>query len=137
MNFLSIVNERRASFHLGGNDDDLSNDSPPKTSPMPSESLKRVSRINTHRRLLEYECCLFVRIKQDSSLTKLANDSALKKENFLKLAEKAAHTSASSSTVKPDDKVAQDRFMQFQKQAKLKAEQVKLFAIIFSSVHIR
>lgn len=58
-------------------------------------------------------------------MTKLANESALKKENFLKLAEKAAHTSAPSSTVKPDDKVAQDRFMQFQKQAKLKAEQVK------------
>ena len=37
----------------------------------------------------------------------------------------AASTSAPSSTVKPDDKVAQDRFMQYQKQAKLKAEQVK------------
>lgn len=51
--------------------------------------------------------------------------STLKKENFLKLAAMAANTSAPSSTVKPDDKVAQDRFMQYQKQAKLKAEQVK------------
>ncbi len=40
------------------------------------------------------------------------------------LAAIAASTSAPSSTVKPDDKVAQDRFMQYQKQAKLKAEQV-------------
>jgi hypothetical protein len=42
----------------------------------------------------------------------------------LTLAAIAASTSAPSSTVKPDDKVAQDRFMQYQKQAKLKAEQV-------------
>jgi hypothetical protein len=44
-------NERRASFHLGGNDDDLSNDSPPRTSPASKqtgegESLKRVNSIN-------------------------------------------------------------------------------------------
>lgn len=45
MDCLILVNERRPSFHLGGNDDDLSNDSPPKTSPMSSETLKRVSRI--------------------------------------------------------------------------------------------
>jgi hypothetical protein len=63
--------------------------------------------------------------KKDSSLSKLASGSSLKKENFLTLAAMAASTSASSSTVKPDDKVAQDRFMQYQKQAKLKAEQVK------------
>lgn len=42
----------------------------------------------------------------------------------MSLAAKTATTSASSSTVKPDDKIAQDRFMQYQKQAKLKAEQV-------------
>ncbi len=42
-------NERRASFHLGENDDDLSNDSPPlRTSPTSKqtgegESLKRVN----------------------------------------------------------------------------------------------
>ncbi len=40
------------------------------------------------------------------------------------LAAMAATTSAPSSTVKPDDKVAQDRFVQYQKQAKLKLEQV-------------
>jgi hypothetical protein len=42
----------------------------------------------------------------------------------LTLAAMAATTSAPSSTVKPDDKVAQDRFVQYQKQAKLKLEQV-------------
>ncbi len=63
--------------------------------------------------------------EKDSSLSKLASGSSLKKENFLTLAAMAASTSAPSSTVKPDDKVAQDRFMQYQKQAKLKAEQVK------------
>jgi hypothetical protein len=49
----------------------------------------------------------------------------LRKDNLLTLASLAASTPAPSSTVKPDDKVAQDRFMQYQKQAKLKAEQVK------------
>ena len=48
----------------------------------------------------------------------------MKKENLLKLASLAASTSTSTATVKPDDKFAQDRFMQYQKQAKLKAEQV-------------
>jgi hypothetical protein len=62
---------------------------------------------------------------KDSSLSKLASGSSLRKENFLTLAAMAASTSTPSSTVKPDDKVAQDRFMQYQKQAKLKAEQVK------------
>jgi hypothetical protein len=43
--------ERRANFHLGGNDDDLSDDSPPRTSPTSKqigegESLKRVNLIN-------------------------------------------------------------------------------------------
>ncbi len=43
--------EQRASFHLGGNDDDLSNDSPPRTSPTSKhigegESLKRVNSID-------------------------------------------------------------------------------------------
>ncbi len=61
---------------------------------------------------------------KDSSLSKLASGSSLRKENFLTLAAMAASTSTPSSTVKPDDKVAQDRFMQYQKQAKLKAEQV-------------
>ena len=28
------LNERRANFHLGGNDDDLSDESPPRTSPL-------------------------------------------------------------------------------------------------------
>jgi hypothetical protein len=42
----------------------------------------------------------------------------------LTLAAMAATTSTTSSTVKPDDKVAQDRFVQYQKQAKLKLEQV-------------
>lgn len=46
MHLFVLVNERRASFHLGGNDDDLSNDSPPKTSPMSSDTLKRVSPIH-------------------------------------------------------------------------------------------
>jgi len=50
----------------------------------------------------------------------------LKKDNLRTLAATMAATaSAPSSTVKPDDKVAQDRFMQYQKQAKLKAEQVR------------
>jgi hypothetical protein len=62
---------------------------------------------------------------KDSSLSKLASGSSLKKEKFLTLAALAASTPASSSTVKPDDKIAQDRFMQYQKQAKLKAEQVR------------
>ncbi len=62
---------------------------------------------------------------KDSSLSKFAGGSSLKKDNFLSLAAAAASTSTpTSSTVKPDDKVAQDRFMQYQKQAKLKAEQV-------------
>lgn len=44
-------NERRPSFHLGGNDDDLSDDSPPRTSPTSKqigdgESLKRVNLIS-------------------------------------------------------------------------------------------
>ena len=61
---------------------------------------------------------------KDSSLSKLAS-GALKKDNLLTLAAMAVSTSAPTSTVKPDDKVAQDRFMQYQKQAKLKAEQVE------------
>jgi len=44
-------NERRASFHLGGNDDDLSDDSAPRTSPTSKQtgegdSLKRVNSNN-------------------------------------------------------------------------------------------
>ncbi len=43
--------EQRANFHLGENDDDLSNDSPPRTSPTlkqtgEGDSLKRVTKIN-------------------------------------------------------------------------------------------
>jgi len=71
---------------------------------------------------------------KDSSLSKLASGSSLRKENFLTLAAMAASTSTPSSTVKPDDKVAQDRFMQYQKQAKLKQEQVKkkkIFLVLF------
>ncbi len=69
--------------------------------------------------------------EKDSSLSKLAGGSSLKKENFLTLAAMAANTTAPSSTVKPDDKVAQDRFMQYQKQAKLKAEQVNQWSQFF------
>ena len=121
--------ERRASFHLGGNDDDLSDDSPPRTSPSSKqpgegEALKRVNSIDRFALLIYLSFFLFS--KKDSSVSKLASGSSLRKENFLTLAAMAASTSTASSTVKPDDKVAQDRFMQYQKQAKLKAEQVKL-----------
>jgi hypothetical protein len=99
--------DRRANFHLGGNDDELSDASPPRTSP-------------TSKHIGEGEA-----LKRDSSLSKFAGG---KKDNFLSLAAAAASTSIpTSSTVKPDDKVAQDRFMQYQKQAKLKAEQEKLY----------
>lgn len=113
--------EQRASFHLGDNDDDLSNDSAPRTSPTSkhteeSEALKRV-------RSVDRTCFSSSARLQDTSLSKLTSGS-LKKDNLLTLASLAASTSTPSSTVKPDDKVAQDRFMQYQKQAKLKAEQV-------------
>lgn len=107
-NTMNESNERRANFHLGGNDDDLSNDSLPRTSP-PSKPVGEGELL-----------------KRDASLSKLPG-SSLKKDNFLSLAAKVATSSASSSTVKPDDKIAQDRFMQYQKQAKLKAEQEKLY----------
>ncbi|CAF4012893.1 unnamed protein product [Adineta steineri] len=108
-NTMNESTERQTSFHLGGNDDDLSNDSPPRSSP-------------TSKPIGEGES-----LKRDSSLSKLTGGSSLRKDNFLTLAAAAATTSAPSSTVKPDDKVAQDRFMQYQKQAKLKAEQEKLY----------
>ena len=42
--FFCLVNERRPSFHLGENDDDLSNDSPPMSKhPIEGEPLKRVN----------------------------------------------------------------------------------------------
>ncbi|CAF4448744.1 unnamed protein product [Rotaria socialis] len=103
------LTERRPSFHLGGNDDDLSDDSIPTTSPAAKHTGDDDSS------------------KRDSSLSRLTSASSLRRDNFLSLAAKTATTSASSSTVKPDDKVAQDRFMQYQKQAKLKAEQEKLY----------
>ena len=61
---------------------------------------------------------------QDTSLAKLTS-AGLRKDNLLALASKAANTSAPTPTVKPDEKMAQDRFLQYRKQAKLKAEQVK------------
>ncbi|CAM4812301.1 unnamed protein product [Rotaria magnacalcarata] len=103
------LTERRPSFHLGGNDDDLSNDSIPTTSPAAKHTGDDDSS------------------KRDSSLSRLTSASSLRRDNFLSLAAKTANTSAPSSAVKPDDKVAQDRFMQYQKQAKLKAEQEKLY----------
>jgi len=99
---------RRANFHLDENDDDLSDNSPPRSSP----STKMNDEIDS--------------LKRDSSLAKLTS-SGLRKDNLLALASKAANTSAPSSTIKPDEKTTQDRFMQFQKQAKLKAEQEKLY----------
>ncbi|CAF1617507.1 unnamed protein product, partial [Adineta ricciae] len=109
-NRMNETNNRQASFHLGGNDDDLSNDSQPRTSP-------------TSKSIGENDP-----LKRNSSLSKLTGTSALKKkDNPLTLAAMAASTSTSSTAVKPDDKVAQDRFMQYQKQAKLKAEQEKLY----------
>ncbi|CAF1287230.1 unnamed protein product [Rotaria sordida] len=110
VNTVNESTERRASFHLGGNDDDLSNESIPRTSPV------------TKQQVGDDEL-----LKRDSNLSRLTNASSLKKDNFLSLAAKAASTTTTSSTVKPDDKVAQDRFMQYQKQAKLKAEQEKLY----------
>lgn len=49
---MNDLTENRPSFHLGGNDDDLSNDSIPRNSPATKptggddESLKRVSSID-------------------------------------------------------------------------------------------
>ncbi|CAF2750890.1 unnamed protein product [Rotaria sp. Silwood2] len=108
-NTVNDSTERRASFHLGGNDDDLSNESVPRTSPATKQTGDDES------------------LKRDSNFSRLTNASSLRKENLLSLAAKAASTTTSSSTVKPDDKVAQDRFMQYQKQAKIKAEQEKLY----------
>lgn len=111
-NTMNDLNERRANFHLGGNDDDLSDESPPRTSPL--------SKSHGEGDLS----------KRDLSQSKFTNSSnSLKKDNLLALAAStmAASASAPSSTVKPDDKVAQDRFMQYQKQAKLKLEQEKLY----------
>lgn len=83
------------------------------------EKSKQISCINSVRKT-HYLC-----FEQNSSLSKLTGTSALKKkDNPLTLAAMAASSSTSSSTVKPDDKNTQDRFMQYQKQAKLKAEQV-------------
>ncbi len=50
--------EQRANFHLGENDDDLSNESPPRTSPTlkqtgEGESLKRVTKINWFSSLIK------------------------------------------------------------------------------------
>lgn len=106
---LNESTEQRASFHLGGNDDELSNDSPPRISPLTKQTTEGES------------------LKRDSSLSKFTGSSSLRKDNFLTLAAKAASTLTSSSTVKPDDKVTRDRFAQYQKQAKLKAEQEKLY----------
>ncbi|CAF3184932.1 unnamed protein product [Rotaria sp. Silwood2] len=97
-NTVNDSTERRASFHLGGNDDDLSNESVPRTSPATKQTGDDES------------------LKRDSNFSRLTNASSLRKENLLSLAAKAASTTTSSSTVKPDDKVAQDRFMQYQKQ---------------------
>ncbi|CAF3581952.1 unnamed protein product [Rotaria sp. Silwood1] len=108
-NTVNDSTERRANFHLGGNDDDLSNESVPRTSPATKQSGDDES------------------LKRDSNLSRLTNTSSLRKDNLLSIAAKAVSTTSSSSTVKPDDKVAQDRFMQYQKQAKLKAEQEKLY----------
>ena len=46
---MNETNDRQANFHLGGNDDDLSNDSQPRTSPTSkptgeNDPLKRVSK---------------------------------------------------------------------------------------------